>query len=63
MQRYTCAASVLGSVERDLLYFFEHGVGEDIEVILDLVFLEVDVEDEKDLLIVGVDKRQFDGSR
>ena len=63
MQRDTSAASVLGSVERDFLYFFEHGVGEDIEVILDLVFLEVDVEDEEDLLIAGVDKRLFDGSR
>jgi hypothetical protein len=63
VQRYTCAASVLGSVERDFLYFFEHGVGEDIKVILDLVFLEVDVEDEKDLLIVGADKRLLDGSR
>ncbi len=63
MQRDTCTASVLGSVKRDFLYFFEHGVGEDIEVVLDLVFLEVDAEDEKDLLIVGVDKWLLDGNR
>lgn len=63
MERDAGTASVLGSVEGDFLYFFEHGVGEDVKVVLDLVFLKVDAEDEEDLLIVGVDKRLFDGSR
>ncbi len=63
MERDASSASVLGSVEGDFLNFFEHGVGEDIEVVLDLVLLEVDAEDEEDLLIVGVDQRLFDGSR